>query len=104
MKKNARLNDYNHLPAIYKLLSAFGFSGLFVLLLFATPMEWITRIMIRWDLFSLVMICMSAVTFITMRPRQIRLLAKIHDSSRTVVFIIIMISTVSSLLGIFILL
>jgi uncharacterized membrane protein len=104
MKKNARLNEYNHLPAGYKLLSAFGLSCILVLLLLATPMEWITRIMIWWDVFSLVMILMSAITFFTMRPRQIRLLAKIHDASRTVVFIIIMISTVTSLLGIFILL
>ncbi len=67
-------------------------------------MEWITRIMISWDVFSLVLIVMSTITFFTMKSRQIRLLVKNQDPSRPVVFFIVVISTVTSLLGILILL
>jgi uncharacterized membrane protein len=104
MKHNALLNNYNHLPAAYKLIIAFPLSGIFFLLLLPIRMEWITRIMIWWDIFSFLLIAMSTFTFCTIRPRQIRLLARIQDASRTVVFITIMVTNITSLFGIFILL
>jgi uncharacterized membrane protein len=67
-------------------------------------MEVLTRIMISWDVFSLLMISLSAITFFTMEPRQIRLIAKSQDASRPVVFLIVLISTVGSLFGVFLLL
>jgi uncharacterized membrane protein len=92
--------------AANKLIIAFGLCSFIflVLILSGIDMEWITRIMISWDVFSLALIIMSTVTFFTMKPRQIRLLVKNQDASRTVVFFIVLISTVTSLLGILILL
>ena len=89
-----------------KLLFAFSACAVTFLSLIASgvKMEWITRIMISWDVFSLVFITMSTITFFTLKPRQIRLLVKNQDASRPVVFFIVLISTVSSLLGILILL
>jgi uncharacterized membrane protein len=89
-----------------KFLFAFSVSAVTFLSLVASgiKMEWITRIMISWDVFSLVFITMSTITFFTLKPRQIRLLVKNQDASRPVVFFIVLISTVSSLLGILILL
>ena len=67
-------------------------------------MEWITRVMISWNMFSTTLIIMSLVNFLTMEPRQIRLLIQNQDSSRVVVFSIVVISSVCSLVGILILL
>lgn len=63
-----------------------------------------TRIMIGWDIASFCIIVMSMVTFFTMSPRQIRVLAKIEDASRIIVFIIVLVTALCSLLGVFILL
>ena len=94
------------MPAANKLLIAFATCVLtfFILLASGLQMEWITRIMISWDVFSLTLILMSTITFFTMKPRQIKLLVKDQDATRSVVFIIVLISTVSSLVGIFLLL
>jgi uncharacterized membrane protein len=67
-------------------------------------MEWITRIMIGWDFFSLTMISMTLVTFFSMKPRQIHLLVKTQDATRPVVFFTVLVSTVISLIGIMVLL
>ena len=67
-------------------------------------MEGMTRIMIGWDCFSLCMIIISVVIFSSMRPRQIRVLAKTEDSGRIVVFFIVLIATIGSLLGVMLLL
>ena len=60
--------------------------------------------MIGWDVFSICMLIISAVIFSSMRPRQIRLLAKQEDAGRVVVFAIIVAATIGSLLGVLILL
>jgi uncharacterized membrane protein len=104
LKHNTLANDFNRLPAVTKLLVAFGVATISFFLLLRITMELITRMMISWDVFSLVLLIMSGITFFTMKPRQIRLLAKSQDASRTVVFIIILAGTVCSLLGILILL
>lgn len=67
-------------------------------------MEGMTRIMIGWNCFSLSMIIISSLIFFSMRPRQIRVLAKTEDSGRIVVFIIVLIATLASLFGVLLLL
>jgi uncharacterized membrane protein len=106
LKNNTGTNRFNRMPAGNKLLVALSACAITFLLLLASglKMEWITRIMISWNMFSLAFIIMSTITFFTMKPRQIRLLVKNQEASRPVVFFIVLISTVSSLLGILILL
>ena len=53
-------------------------------------MESMTRVMIGWDCFSVCMIIISTVIFSSMRPRQIRVLAKQEDAGRIVVFFIVL--------------
>ena len=60
--------------------------------------------MIGWDIFSFSMIVISGVIFGSMRPRQIRVLAKTEDAGRIVVFFIVVIANLGSLLGIMLLL
>jgi uncharacterized membrane protein len=67
-------------------------------------MEGMTRVMIGWDSFSICMIIISGVIFSSMRPRQIRVLAKQEDSGRIVVFAIVLAATLGSLFGVLLLL
>jgi uncharacterized membrane protein len=67
-------------------------------------MEGMTRVMIGWDVFSICMIIISGVIFSTMRPRQIRVLAKQEDAGRIVVFFIVLAAILGSLMGVLLLL
>ena len=60
--------------------------------------------MIGWDTFSLCMIVMSWITFSITTSQQIREQSKVQDSSRTIIFLIILISTLASFLAVTLLL
>lgn len=94
----------HRLPSIYKLLVSFAVSTIISVCLLSVHMEGMTRVMIGWDIFSVCMIVISGVIFSTMRPRQIRVLAKQEDAGRIVVFFIVLGATVGSLMGILLLL
>ncbi|MDP4285726.1 MAG: DUF1345 domain-containing protein [Bacteroidota bacterium] len=64
----------------------------------------LTHFMIGWDAFSLSMIIMSWITFTITNPSQIREQSKVQDSSRPVIFIIVLIATLASILAVLILL
>jgi uncharacterized membrane protein len=95
---------FHHLPSIYKLVISFAIATIISACLLPIRMESMTRVMIGWDCFSLSMIIISGVIFGSMRPRQIRVLAKTEDSGRIVVFFIVLIATIGSLLGVLLLL
>lgn len=94
----------HRLPSIYKLLMSLAVSVIISVCLLAIPMEGMTRIMIGWDVFSVCMIVISGVIFSTMRPRQIRVLAKQEDAGRIVVFFIVLVAILGSLMGVLLLL
>jgi uncharacterized membrane protein len=95
---------FHRLPSIYKLIISFAIATVISVCLLPFHMESMTRIMIGWDCFSLSMIIISIVIFSSMRPREIRVLAKTEDSGRIVVFIIVLIAILGSLLGVLLLL
>ena len=97
-------NWFHRLPSIYKLLISFCVATIISVCLSSVKMEGMTRIMIGWDCFSVCMIVISTVIFSSMRPRQIRVLAKQEDAGRIVVFIIVLVATLGSLLGVLLLL
>jgi uncharacterized membrane protein len=94
----------HRLPSVYKLLLSIAIAGIISGGLAPLRMEGMTRVMIGWDCFSLCMIIISVVIFSTMRPRQIRVLAKQEDAGRVVVFVIVLVATVGSLSGVLVLL
>jgi uncharacterized membrane protein len=94
----------HRLPSIYKLLVSLAIAAIISVSLLAIPMEGMTRIMIGWDVFSVCMILISGVIFSTMRPRQIRVLAKQEDAGRLVVFFIVLVAILGSLMGVLLLL
>jgi uncharacterized membrane protein len=95
---------FHRLPSIYKLIISFAVAIIISAVLMTVRMEAMTRIMIGWDCFSLCMIIISGVIFSSMRPRQIRVLAKTEDSGRIVVFFIVLVAILGSLLGVLLLL
>jgi uncharacterized membrane protein len=94
----------HRLPSIYKLLVSFAIATIISVCLLSFKMEGMTRVMIGWDVFSVCMIIISGVIFATMRPRQIRVLAKQEDSGRIVVFFIVLAAIIGSLMGVLLLL
>ena len=94
----------HRLPSIYKLLMSVAIAAIISVGLLPIPMEGMTRIMIGWDVFSVCMIIISGVIFSTMRPRQIRVLAKQEDAGRLVVFFIVLVAILGSLMGVLLLL
>src|SRR5579872_2397420 len=97
-------NWFHRLPSIYKLVMSFAAATIVSVALLPVHMERMTRVMIGWDVFSICMLMISAVIFSSMRPRQIRLLAKQEDAGRLVVFGIVVAATIGSLMGVLILL
>lgn len=95
---------FHRLPSVYKLVISFAVATIISAGLLPIRMEGMTRVMIGWDCFSLCMIIISVVIFSSMRPRQIRVLAKTEDAGRIVVFFIVLIATLGSLLGVMLLL
>jgi len=95
---------FHRLPSVYKLIASFSVAAVLSLALLPIHMESMTRIMIGWDCFSICMLTISGVIFLSMRPRQIRLLAKQEDAGRIVVFLITLIATMGSLFGVMLLL
>jgi len=92
------------LPSIYKLLVSFFVAAIITVCLWSVKMEGMTRVMIGWDSFSICMIVISALIFSSMRPRQIRVLAKQEDAGRIIVFFIVLAATLGSLFGVLLLL
>lgn len=95
---------FHRLPSIYKLVVSIGIATIASAVLMSVHMELMTRVMIGWDIFSICMLIISLVIFTSMRPRQIRLLAKQEDAGRVVVFGIVLAATIGSLMGVMILL
>ena len=95
---------FHRLPSIYKLIISLGTATIVSAFLMPIHMEAMTRVMIGWDVFSVCMLIISVVIFSSMRPRQIRLLAKQEDAGRIVVFGIVLAATMGSLMGVMILL
>ena len=90
---------FHRLPSIYKLVVSFGIATVVSAFLMPVHMEPMTRVMIGWDVFSICMLIISIVIFASMRPRQIRLLAKQEDAGRIGVFAIVLATTIGSLMG-----
>lgn len=98
-----RLHWLNNIRAVHRLLLCIGLAGICFFILAAVKFELLTSVMISWNTFSLCMIVISWITFITTPAKQLCLQAATQDESRSVIFIIIVISVCISLLGILIL-
>lgn len=70
---------------------------------FGAP-EALPHIMLCWNIFALMLLVLNWITFFTTTSHDIRTRARVEDSSRIVIFSIILVSTFASLLAVVLLL
>ena len=95
--KAERFRRLKKLTALHKVLYC---SILAIAVFFITGMfriDLLSHIMISWNTFSLVVLIIDWIIFYNTTSKQIREQAKVEDSSRVTIFIIIIISTLASL-------
>jgi uncharacterized membrane protein len=92
------------LDAVHRLLIGLGFGIGSYFIFQAMHIRVITRMMMSWDMFSLLMILTIWTIFFNIPENKINLMAKREDESRTVIFIIVVLSVLVSLFGIAVLL
>jgi uncharacterized membrane protein len=95
--KAERFQRLKKLTALHKVLYC---SILAIAVFFITGMfriDLLSHIMISWNTFSLVVLIIDWIIFYNTTSKQIREQAKVEDSSRVTIFIIIIISTLASL-------
>jgi uncharacterized membrane protein len=103
-KESSKVNTFEKIDSFYKLLICIGISIAVYFIVEIKDIDVLTHIMIGWDTFSLLMIISSWITFFITQSRRIREQAKVQDPKRSVIFIIILISTLASFLAVLILL
>lgn len=104
VSNHSRLPLFERLNAFHKLLICLFFGLVIYLVVQINHLDLLTHVMIGWNAFSLSMIVMSWITFSITTSKQIRMQAKIQDSSRVIIFIIVLISTFASFLAVILLL
>ena len=85
--------DAHHRLMISAGLSCLVFAGL------AGRVSTMAHIFATWDFFSLCLVAMAWITMLGANPQNVRRDAKLQDSSRTVIFVFVIVSACSSLLA-----
>ncbi len=96
-------NAFIKLHAIHKIIICLVLGVIVYFFVDIKNIPSVTRIMIGWNTFSLSMIILEWITFNITTPSEIRRHAALEDSSRVVIFTIILISTVASFLAVLLL-
>ncbi|MEO5782593.1 MAG: DUF1345 domain-containing protein [Ginsengibacter sp.] len=103
-KLNNPHNAFEKLHAIHKIIICLVLAIIVYFVADIKNINSLTRVMIGWNTFSLCMIIMTWITFKITTHTEIRKQAGVQDSSRVVIFIIILISTFASFLAVLLLL
>jgi uncharacterized membrane protein len=104
VKKPLKGSLFTRLTSLYKLLICLCIALIVYFVIQIKRLDFLTHAMIGWDTFSLCMIVMSWITFTVTTSEQIREFAKAQDSSRILIFIIVLISTFASFFAVVLLL
>ncbi len=105
-KKNLgseNISFFERIHSVPKLLISILIAVVFFMVLKTRRNEMLSNIMIGWDIFSLCMIVMSWITFSVTDSIQIRQQSKFQDSSRTLIFIIVLIANLAGFLAVLLL-
>ncbi len=105
LKKTANVhNIFERLHAIHKIIICLILAAVAYLLADIKNINPLTRVLIGWNVFSLGLLVLEWITFKITTHTEIRKQAAVEDSSRMVIFIIILISTFASFLAVILLL
>ncbi len=106
--KTKKINNphsaFERLHAVHKIIICIVLAVVVYFLTDIKKINSLAHLMLAWDTFSLGMLIMTWVTFKITTPAEIRKQAGVQDASRTLIFIIVLISTLASLLGVLLLL
>jgi uncharacterized membrane protein len=103
MPQSLTLNPVSRMEAHQRLLVS-AVAALGVFLLARTLYDLPAQIMLTWIAYSLTVLGLTWYTILTAHPREIRQLARLQDSSRTLIFLFVLVASGASLLAVLVLL
>ncbi|HEY5371166.1 MAG TPA: DUF1345 domain-containing protein [Hanamia sp.] len=103
LKNSAEISLFERINSLQKLIICLIIGLAVYLILDVKNIDSLSHLMIGWDTFSLCMIVMSWITFFITNSKQIREQSKVQDPKRSIIFIIILISTFASILAVILL-
>ena len=95
--------SFEKIHSFAKLLICLGIAIIVYLLIQLEHVDVLTHVMLGWDAFSICMIGLEWTTFIITKSQQIREQAKVQDSSRTLIFLLVLVATLASFLAVLLL-
>ena len=95
-KKQGREHRFDKLNSLHRITICLAAAVIVYLVIQIRHLGVITHLMIGWNVFSLGMIVLSWITFSITTSQEIREFAKAQDSSRVIIFIVVLISTFAS--------
>jgi uncharacterized membrane protein len=101
--KSASLPFFEKINSFQRLFICIALAVIVYFLVQVKEIDGLSHVMLGWNTFSLSMIIMSWVSFFITDSKQIREQAKVQDPSRTIIFIIIIISTLASFFAVLLL-
>jgi uncharacterized membrane protein len=89
-------NKFFTFDAHYRVLISFG-AALIAFLLTRTKLSWPAVSLVTWVAFALAIIIMDWIIIFNAHPKEIRKIAKLQDSSRTLIFLFVIAAAIISL-------
>lgn len=95
---------FDRINSFQKLFICIALAVAIYLIVEIKNIDLLTHIMIGWDTFSFCMLVMSWITFFITTSEQIREQARVQDQSSSIIFIVVLVSTLASILAVLLLL
>ncbi len=103
-KQSSFAQAFEKIHSFAKILICLAIAIIVYFLIQIEHVDILSHLMIGWDTFSVCLIVMTWITFMITKPQEIREQARVQDSSRSVIFITILIATLASFLAVLLLL
>lgn len=103
IQNTEKVPSFERINSMQRLILCLAIGAIVYFIVRGNAFDKLTHLMIGWDTFSVCMIVISWLTFYNTGYENIRKLYKIQDSSRAIIFIIILISTMASFLAVLLL-
>ncbi len=101
--RSASLPLFEKINSFQRLFMCIALAVIVYFLVQVKEIDGLSHVMLGWNTFSLSMIIMSWVSFFITDSKQIREQAKVQDPSRSIIFIIIIVSTLASFFAVLLL-
>jgi len=101
--KSASLPFFEKINSFQRLFICIALAVIVYFLVQIKEIDGLSHVMLGWNTFSLSMIIMSWVSFFITDSKQIREQARVQDPSRSIIFIIIIVSTLASFFAVLLL-